>query len=107
MDQLQHVGRPTVGGIVHREGGIEFKSLRQVADDQIAPTDDLPAVGGIATGEEAQEGGLAGAIAPDESDPVPGGDREGRIFQEDAIMVPEFQIPRREQSIFSRHRGGG
>src|SRR5699024_12672233 len=55
--------------------------LGQVADP--AARRDVPARGPALPGEDLRQGGLAGPVATDEADAVPGGHPEGRVLEED------------------------
>ena len=58
------------------EGGVEMRLLREQPDRQPALPMDGAAVGLIPAGGDPQQGRLAGAVRPDEPDPVV--DRDGR-----------------------------
>ncbi len=56
---------------------VEVRLLGEQADGQAALAMDLAAVRLVAAGGEAQEGRLAGAVGPDQPDPV--AERDGRV----------------------------
>src|SRR5699024_54886 len=79
-DPVETTGRedPLVGGDGEVAGpGV----LGQVADP--AARRDVPARGPALPGEDLRQGGLAGPVATDAADAVPGGHPEGRVLEED------------------------
>src|ERR1017187_2453016 len=69
-DQIQHRLRALANVLRHRLGRIEHEILRQITDDQIAPSRDVTEVRRLYPGEKFQKRRLAATIAPDQTDPV-------------------------------------
>ena len=58
--------------------------LAQVADPRAALQEDVARVGGVLARQDAQQSGLAGAVAPDQADPVARAHVEARALEERA-----------------------
>ena len=71
-------------------GVADARVLREVAD--LAGRDDLAGGRESLPGEDLGEGGLAGAVATDESDLVPGGDTERHVLHEEAGAGADFEL---------------
>ncbi len=76
---------PVLGELVQVAGA---RVLRQVADGAVAG--DRAAGGLTLPGEDAGEGGLAGTVAPDQTDPVAGVDAEGGPGEE--LTSPDAEL---------------
>ena len=79
-DLVQPAGRehPVAGELLEVAGA---RVLREVAD--VPGAGDRAGRGLPLTGQDLGQGGLAGAVAADQADPVPGRDPEGRVLHED------------------------
>src|SRR5271154_4723971 len=62
------------------------------ADPRQARQDDVAAAGGELALDQAEEGGLAGAVAPDEADLGAGGEGEGGLIEETAPVGVENEV---------------
>jgi len=85
-------------GLAHREEGVEHQFLRHDAQgvaglgevaDHVVPHDGDPPLGGTGqTGQDADEGGLAGPVGTQQAEELAFGDVEA-----DAIQGPERALP--------------
>ena len=66
--------------------------LRDPADAGALGQADVAIVGRELAGDQAQQGGLAGAIAADEADLVASGNGGGRLVEQGAAFHPEGEI---------------
>ena len=82
---------PVAGGDVEVAAA---RVLRQVAD--LADDVDLAGVRDALPGQRGEGGGLAGAVAPDQADPVAGLHAEGGVADEDAGAGTKLEAGRRD-----------
>src|SRR3546814_1631777 len=66
--------------------------LRDLADPGGARIGDAAAVGVQLAGNQLQEGGLAGAVAADQADPLALVNRDGGAVEERVALNPEFEV---------------
>ena len=88
-DQAQHMRRAVADVLGHGLRGIEHEILRQIADDEIALPRHLAGVGLLETGENAEEGGLARAIAADEAEAFAFLDAERGGVEHGAVAIAD------------------
>ena len=104
VDEIQDMASALAHGVVHRLVGGEFKGLGQVAHDGAALARDQSVVGLQLPGEDAEEGGLAGAIAADESHPISGSQAKGGVVEENAFVVLQDEVLGGQDGSFGTHR---
>lgn len=100
LDEAEDVARAVAD--VFEDGllRVEGELLREVADDQAPARGDFATVGGVQAGEDFEEGGLAGAIAPDEADAGAFVEGEGGGVEDDAVVEGDDEV-------FGGEKGGG
>jgi len=74
LGEMRHGGRRTDGGLRMRGRGAPVCTA--VAESGVAA-----AGGDLSAEDEAEEGGLARAVGPQERHPVPGLEREGEVYR--------------------------
>src|SRR5439155_13822757 len=82
---------------------IKRELLRKVADDKVAAGRDGAAVRGLQAGDNFEEGGLAGTVAPDHADAVAVFKGEGSAVEDDLLLVTDHEV-RGDES--GRHAAG-
>ncbi len=89
-----HPQRHGAGGGRHhlfqgRAAGHLADILGEVADDRILATADLAGIGMLLAGDQAEDGGLAGAVGADQAAAAAGEDLEAGVLEEDPVaMLP-------------------
>jgi hypothetical protein len=74
--QGPQAGEVRVDGVAHGRRGRQAGGLGQVREAAGGAQRDLPLVGSLEADEEAEQGGLAGSVLPDDRDPLSGADGE-------------------------------
>src|SRR6516162_4582947 len=82
--------------------------LREVADRKVPRLYPRPSERREFAREQLHAGGLAGAVAPEQRDPVPGGEREAHVTKNQAPVVAggrTFERKQRTRQLFRLHEG--
>lgn len=85
--EVAQVGEREVDRLADAGGRREVEGLREVAEAAGSGDGDLAVVGPLPSGEEPEQGGLAGAVVADDADPLAGPDRAADAVQDDVGVV--------------------
>ena len=66
--------------------------MRQVANDQLAPTGHFTGIGRLQSGKDAEKGRFAGAIAADEADAIVLLNAEGRAVESGPLIIANDNV---------------
>ena len=86
LDQIRGPGGDV---FLHAKRAIEFELLRQIPHAQCPPHGDLAGVGGLRSGEDFQQRGLAAAVAAHQSHLLAGCNRQRDPVKQSLIAVAE------------------
>ena len=84
--QVDQRGEPRLDDLDQRLAGLEVGLLPQQADPDSRPDEELTVIGLFQAGQDLDQRGLAGAVGPDQADPLAGANLE-RQLGEDRIAA--------------------
>jgi hypothetical protein len=84
--------RPHHHRLAHRQPEVVGQGLLEPADPQVRARLDFPVVGRQRPGDQLQQRGLAGAVAPDQAYPLAGLDAELRCGQDDLVAESQRDL---------------
>ncbi|GHC90418.1 hypothetical protein GCM10010309_72320 [Streptomyces violaceochromogenes] len=96
-------GQGEVDGVPHGAGRIEVESLGEVAGAAREADSDLPGVRPLRSGEQPQQGGLAGTVLADDGGPLAWTDGEGDVIEDGSGALGLGDVLDRQLG----HGGGG
>ncbi len=80
--EVEQRGQPLLDDVDQRLAGREIGLLPQQADPDPGPDEQVAVIGLIPAGQDLHERGLAGAVGPDQPDPLAGANLERQVHED-------------------------
>jgi hypothetical protein len=89
---FHQVGGACLDVLSHGEAAVQLELLRQITDAQPAPPRHFAGIGVLMAGEDAQQAGLAAAIAPQQPDLFSRANQQRNGFEQSLVAVSQGQV---------------